>query len=207
MVSPTADTPTRDADARVRAERGSCKKRGDSMENDRPAAGVFTMDDPRSPGRHRCDLVGFYYPGRDTLVDHLCGARFLGNFWSCELCFSPPGHEARPFQNAEAAFQACKFWSCAHEFSSLSGEEAFRKKKQLGAPDFTYGGYGSNWRAMRAVLETKFSRGSELAGLLLGTGAAFLLEHNEVRRLEAHRIESDRAVCPAPLHATLVRVW
>ena len=93
---------------------------------------------------------------------------------------SPPGHEARPFQNAEAAFQACKFWSRAHEFSSLSGEEAFRKKKQLGAPDFTYGGFGSNWRAMRAVLETKFSGGSELAGLLLGTGAAFLLEHNEV---------------------------
>ena len=180
MVSPTADTPTRDADARVRAERGSCKKRVDCMENDRPAAGVFTMDDPRSPDRHRCDLVGFYYPGRDTLVDRLCGARFLGNFWSCELCFSPPGHEARPFQNAEAAFQACKFWSRAHEFSSLSGEEAFRKKKQLGAPDFTYGGFGSNWRAMRAVLETKFSGGSELAGLLLGTGAAFLLEHNEV---------------------------
>ena len=138
------------------------------------------MDDPRSG--HRCDLVGFYYPGRDTVVDRLCGARFLGNFWSCELCFSPPGHEARPFQNAEAAFQACKFWSRAHEFSSLSGEEAFRKKKQLGAPDFTYGGFGSNWRAMRAVLETKFSAGSELAGLLLGTGAAFLLEHNEVPR-------------------------
>ena len=183
VVSPTADTPLRephDAHARVQAERSSCKKRVDSMENDRPAAGVFTMDDPRSPDRHRCDLVGFYYPGRDTVVDRLCGARFLGNFWSCELCFSPPGHEARPFQNAEAAFQACKFWSRAHEFSSLSGEEAFRKKKQLGAPDFTYGGFGSNWRAMRAVLETKFSGGSELAGLLLGTGAAFLLEHNEV---------------------------
>lgn len=165
------------------------------------------MDDPRSPGRHRCDLVGFYYPGRDTVVDHLCGARFLGNFWSCELCFSPPGHEARPFQNAEAAFQACKFWSCAHEFSSLSGQEAFRKKKQLGAPDFTYGGYGSNWRAMRAVLETKFSEGSELAGLLLGTGAAFLLEHNEVRRLEAHRRESDRVVFPAPLTHEWLRRW
>ena len=183
VVSPTADTPLRephDAHARVQAERSSCKKRVDSMENDRPAAGVFTMDDPRSPG-HRCDLVGFYYPGRDTLVDSLCGAGFLGNFWSCELCFSPPGHEARPFQNSEAAFQACKFWSRAHEFSSLSGHEAFRKKKQLGeAKDFTYGGFGSNWRAMRAVLETKFSAGSELAGLLLGTGAAFLLEHNEV---------------------------
>ena len=151
----------------------------DHMENDRLAVRVLTMDDPRSPGRH-CDLIGFYYPGRDTAVDRVCGARFLGNFWSCELRFAPPGHEARPFQNAEAAFQSCKFWSRADAFSALSGEEAFRKKKLLGAPDFTYGGFRSNWLAMRAVLETKFNEGSEVAGWLLGTGEAFLLEHNEV---------------------------
>ena len=164
---------------------GQASGAAEHMENDRPAAGVLTMDDPRSPGRQRCDLIGFYYPGRDTVVDRLCGARFLGNFWSCELCFSPPGQEARPFQNAEAAFQACKFWSRADAFSALSGEEAFRKKQQLGAPDFTYGGFRSNWLAMRAVLETKFSEGSEVAGWLLGTGEAFLLEHNEVCSLRS----------------------
>ena len=158
---------------------GQASGTADHIENDRPAVRVLTMDDPRSPGRH-CDLIGFYYPGRDTAVDRVCGARFLGNFWSCELRFAPPGHEARPFQNAEAAFQSCKFWSRADAFSALSGEEAFRKKKQLGAPDFTYGGFRSNWLAMRAVLETKFNEGSEVAGWLLGTGEAFLLEHNEV---------------------------
>ena len=38
---------------------------------------------------------------------------------------------------------------------------------------------------MRAVLETKFSKGSEVAGWLLGTGEAFLLEHNEVYSLRS----------------------
>ena len=137
------------------------------------------MKDPRAPGRS-CNLIGFYYPGRDTVIDRVCDARFLGNFWSSRLCFSPPGHAAQRFKNAEAAFQACKFWSHADAFSALSGEEAFRKKKQLGAPDFTYGGFLSNWLAMRAVLEMKFSQGSEVAALLLNTGEAFLLEHNEV---------------------------
>ena len=142
------------------------------------------MNDPRAPGRS-CDLIGFYYPGRCTMVDTVCDAGFLGNFWTCELRFSPPGHADRRFTNAEAAFQACKFWSRADAFSSLSGEEAFRKKKLLGAPDFTYGGFRSNWLAMREVLRNKFREGSQLASQLLGTGEAFLLEHNEVRSLRS----------------------
>ena len=181
-------------DQEGRSSVGQAGSAADHMENDRPAIRaplveggrrVLTMDDPRSPGWQRCDLIGFYYPGKDTVVDRLCGARFLGNSWICELCFAPPGHEAQPFQNAEAAFQASKFWSRADAFSALSGEEAFRKKQQLGAPDLTYGGFRSNWLAMRAVLETKFSEGSEVAGWLLGTGEAFLLEHNEVCSLRS----------------------
>lgn len=181
-------------DQEGRSSVGQASSAADHMENDRPAIRaplveggrrVLTMDDPRSPGWQRCDLIGFYYPGKDAVVDRLCGARFLGNSWICELCFAPPGHEARPFQNAEAAFQASKFWSRADAFSALSGEEAFRKKQQLGAPDLTYGGFRSNWLAMRAVLETKFSKGSEVAGWLLGTGEAFLLEHNEVCSLRS----------------------
>ena len=45
--------------------------------------------------------------------------------------------------------------------------------------DYSYGGFGSNWRAMRAVLAAKFRPGSEMSQQLLRTGDVFLLEHNE----------------------------
>jgi hypothetical protein len=49
-----------------------------------------------------------------------------------------------------------------------------------GQEDWTYGGYGNNWKAMLAVLQQKFSPGSPLAEKLKQTGDAFLLEHNAV---------------------------
>merc|ERR1712216_215332 len=44
--------------------------------------------------------------------------------------------------------------------------------------DKTYSGYGSNWKAMYAVLQQKFLRGSNMAERLLLTGDAMLIEHN-----------------------------
>lgn len=129
-------------------------------------------------------VVGFYWPGRDEIWDTMCGAGFLSNFWDLgpgglELeAKCNPGVQKR-FRNAEAAFQALKFWKLADEFAELSGEEAFRKKKQLaGGEDRTYAGFGSNWRGMRAVLQAKFRRGSRIAEALVATGDAFLLQHN-----------------------------
>ncbi|KAJ1636629.1 hypothetical protein T492DRAFT_901622 [Pavlovales sp. CCMP2436] len=71
---------------------------------------------------------------------------------------------------------ACKFWSRASDFAALSGNAAFRLKKQLRDPDFTYGGFGrgngANWRSMQAVLAAKLAPGSELA--FDGTGTNWL---------------------------------
>ncbi len=78
------------------------------------------------------------------------------------------GDPTHTFRNAEAAFQACKFWPRAGQFEKLSGEGAFRLKRSQGFrghEDFTYGGFvpapgqlgdGANWLAMRAVLAAKF---------------------------------------------------
>ena len=86
------------------------------------------------------------------------------------------------FTNAEAAFQALKFWRIARDFEKLSGEKAFKLKRSLkGQEDFTYAGYGSNWAGMMAVLEAKFKPGSPMAQALKMTGDSFLLEHNSVQ--------------------------
>jgi len=54
------------------------------------------------------------------------------------------------------------------------------KKSLGGTEDWTYGGFGSNWKAMEAVLRAKFAPGTVMARALHDTGAAFLLEHNAV---------------------------
>ena len=143
---------------------------------------VLTLEDPRSSLGQTCDLIGFYYPNKMTPIDILCEAGFLSNFWETDLEFSLPEGDSLQFQNAEAAFQATKYMERANEFTTLSGEEAFKFKKRLNipAPDFTYGGYGSNWDAMYAVLKAKFSANSEMERMLLGTADAYLLEHNAV---------------------------
>lgn len=121
-------------------------------------------------------LVGFYYPGRKEPCDQLCGAGFLGNFFPASVRV-----KAFSFANAEAAFQALKFWELRQEFKSLSGDDAFRLKRRLsGKEDWTYAGYGSNWKGMKDVLRNKFQPGSDMAAGLLATGDAFLLEHNSV---------------------------
>jgi len=84
------------------------------------------------------------------------------------------------FSNAEAAYQALKFWTKADQFAPLSGEGAFQKKRQLaGQEDASCGGYGSMWASMWAVLCVKYSL-PEMEQALLQTGDAFLLEHGDI---------------------------
>merc|ERR1712190_668593 len=89
------------------------------------------------------------------------------------------GSDVRRFRNAEAAFQALKYWSCAELFGSVSGEDAVSLKTQLGAPDVSYAGFANNWNAMWHVLRAKFQKNTRLAQALEKTEDAFLLEHNE----------------------------
>lgn len=131
-------------------------------------------------------LLAFYYPGREEAWDALCQAGFLGNFYNLpeSLHLTAPNFPGKEhvFLNAEAAFQALKFWNRASEFEKLSGEESFRLKVKLrGHEDFTYGGYGGNWQGMMAVLKAKFSVGSLMGNTLCSTGDAFLLEHTPRR--------------------------
>lgn len=131
-------------------------------------------------------LIGFYFPGRPEEWDKVCGASFLGNFYdmSPEQLFlnaqAPDGCQVtRNFRNAEAAFQALKFWAVADQFERVSGGEAFRLKQDLaGSEDWTYGGKGTNWTGMLEVLRGKFNSKTRFGQKLVQTGDAFLLEHN-----------------------------
>jgi len=120
------------------------------------------------------------------VCDRICGAGFLGNFYdtgpnSIELTARglTGRQSAHSFTNAEAAFQALKFWDAAAEFEHLSGDQAFQQKKALrGGEDFEYAGFGSNWKGMWAVLQRKFALGTPMSQALALTGDAYLLEHN-----------------------------
>jgi hypothetical protein len=151
---------------------------------------MSSISDPRDETRVRkVGVIAFYFPGRETVWDCACSSSFLGNFWPAEVVFAPPGCAPVTFANAEAAFQASKFWTRAAQFSRLSGGEAFELKRSApfhGREDWSYGGFGppgraggASWLAMRAVLRCKFAPGSKLAATLLDTGDALLLEHCE----------------------------
>lgn len=132
-------------------------------------------------------VLGFYFPGHATAVDNLSGVPYLGNFWKVSpFMFAPPKRkDALLFTNAEAAFHACKFWKAGKQkkFSLIDGGASYRLKRKLrGKEDYRYDGFGSSWRAMRAVLELKFAPGSDLAKLLISTGDTFLVEHDETVR-------------------------
>ncbi|CAE8609996.1 unnamed protein product, partial [Polarella glacialis] len=144
---------------------------------------------PFELGGTHCGLLAFYYPGKQEHCDVLCGAGFLGNFYDVKMCgselqVSPKlrSYKALCFRTAESAFQALKFWSMAEEFQDLTGDQAFKRTRDLekhGCPvDSSYSGYGNNWNAMLTVLRAKFTPGSLLAKALQLTDPAFLLEHN-----------------------------
>jgi len=127
-------------------------------------------------------LCAFYFPQKETACDKACGCSFLGNFYPAKVRLWIRAQEVE-FRNAEAAFQALKFPGDEWRFQHLDGSEAFRLKKELqeqrGA-DLTFGGLGSNWLAMEAVLASKFED-PDLQRALIQTGEAFLLEHNETK--------------------------
>lgn len=151
-----------------------------------PAGASDEGDAPRAIDGEGCrvgsipvDIIAFYYPGRHTAADERCQATFLGNFYPSRLQLCPGDEKAAvSFQNAEAAFQSLKFWNRKEMFQELSAEEAFRLSRKLPEPDWTYAGYGSNWKAMYDVLLKKFED-PELQRKLLSTGDTLLLEHNE----------------------------
>lgn len=145
---------------------------------------MYSMDNPRAEGL--VDVVAFYHPGRDELWDRRCKCGFLGNFWHMgqdALKVTARGAQQQDpseqsFSNAEAAFQALKFWHRSQDFRQCDGSGAFDLKRQLqGQEDFSYGSTGSNWAGMLLVLRAKYGIPS-YANALKATDDTFLLEHN-----------------------------
>jgi len=128
-------------------------------------------------GRRDHGICAFYFPQAETEWDKVCGCAFLGNFYPASVRLRIKG-TAYDFRNAEAAFQALKYPESADRFEHCDGAAAFRLRSALGdRADRTYSGHGSNWKAMRAVLNAKF-QDKTLGDALVATGDAFLLEHN-----------------------------
>jgi len=154
---------------------------------DQPDTKKIMVADPRQAKGQSVGVIAFYFPGHPTVWDNICKAGFLGNFWDIR----PEALRVRglgeggaivthSFGNAEAAFQALKFWGQANSFERLSGDEAFQEKRRLaGSEDRTYAGHGSNWAGMWAVLKSKFEA-RKMQSLLLKTEDAYLLEHNSI---------------------------
>jgi len=128
------------------------------------------------------NLIAFYYPDRDAVWDAVYHGQFLANFYPCSFSLTINGVTAS-FHNAEAAFQATKWWKDAADRGKFenakTGTEAFHIKKGLSSADYSYAGLGRDG-AMKAVLTQKFSDPA-FQQALLATGDAYLLEHNEVK--------------------------
>ncbi|MDX2041778.1 MAG: NADAR family protein [Acidobacteriota bacterium] len=128
------------------------------------------------------NLIAFYYPDRNASWDTLYHGQFLANFFPCSFSLTINDVTAS-FHNAEAAFQATKWWNNPADLAMFeaakTGTEAFHIKKGLHNPDGSYASLGRDG-AMKAVLAQKFSAPS-FQQALLATGDAYLLEHNEVK--------------------------
>ncbi len=128
------------------------------------------------------NLIAFYYPDGDAVCDKVYHGQFLANFHRCSFSLTINGITAS-FHNAEAAFQATKWWNNPADLAlfeaAKTGTDAFQKKKGLHNPDGSYAGLGRDG-AMKAVLAQKFSDAA-LQQALLATGDAYLLEHNDVK--------------------------
>ena len=131
------------------------------------------------------NLIAFYFPGRESPVDKLCRASFLGNFYEEAFFMVIQGRRVL-FYNAEAAYQSLKYIVDCRKFSDCqTGLEAFKHKQYLddqgpGVRDPTFHGFGSTWNAMWYVLKAKFKH-PRMVELLCQTGDAFLLEHCDRR--------------------------
>mmetsp|Transcript_45766 Transcript_45766/g.83842 ORF Transcript_45766/g.83842 Transcript_45766/m.83842 type:complete len:770 (-) Transcript_45766:83-2392(-) len=151
-----------------------------SSQYQKPGVITIMMLDPRDALLKQVRLIAFYYPGEEEECDKLFGHAMFGNFFHCGEGIQLHG---KTFRNAEAAFQALKFWDDVDDFTQVDGKGAFALKRSLemrGArADPKYHGCGGNFQAMLQVLESKFSMES-FQELLLNSGDAFLIEHNSV---------------------------
>jgi len=139
------------------------------------------FDDPRKMRKH-VGVVAFHHPGRDEVVDILCGAGFLStsaDLGEERLQLKAPSHNSSErFCTSEAAYQALRFWAHAAEFAPLSGGEALKLRARLkGKEDAAFSGYGDRWSAMLAAQRAKFAT-AKLRAALLQTEDAFLLAHD-----------------------------
>jgi len=148
----------------------------DSRGNQEPP--IAAMVDPRCTTK-QVSIIGFYYPGKDEECDKLFKHGLFGNFYHCPEGVSVFG---KRFTNAEAAFQALKFWAYVDQFASRDGMGAFYLKKSLESngvtADWSYHECGGNFQAMWEVLSSKFAWGTKFHSALLNSGDAYLVEHN-----------------------------
>ena len=149
-------------------------------------------------------LIAFYFPDDKhkyppaglTPWDDYYRFEEFGNFWICPKQITITiGGVSGSFHTAEAAFQATKWWqykSILQDFESAAdGPAAYKAKvkaEAAHAADRNYGGLGQDPHkpthkspgecAMRAILDVKYESPS-LQSLLLESGDAYLLEHND----------------------------
>lgn len=139
-------------------------------------------------------LMAFYYPGRKTDWDNYYHTSFLANFYVCPVSLTIDGVTGN-FHNAEAAFQATKWWDrkdtdgqlIRPQFEACKyGNDAFQLRSRLAGSrsvcgevpdwDHSYVGLGREG-VMLAVVASKFMS-EPLKTELIATGDAYLLEHN-----------------------------
>lgn len=148
------------------------------------------MKDPRGTEKP-ISVIGFSFSGEMEELSTLYGSAILGNNWDLgeDGLKVKTKNNTKHFRNVEAAFEALKFWDHANLFKDLSGPDAVQCGQRLkGKEDWTYGGYGSDWLAMFACLDAKFSQNNSQTILcreaLLKTGDAFLVGHISSSREE-----------------------
>ncbi|MBV1924698.1 MAG: NADAR family protein [Flavobacteriaceae bacterium] len=127
-------------------------------------------------------LLAFYYPGYNEAWDNTYQAPFMGNFYPSVFSMTIDTITGT-FHNAEAAFQATKWWkndAARTQFeNALTGNEAFHIKKGLSKPDYSYCKLGRDGAMLKVVTE-KFALPEFKKGLL-ASGDAYLLEHNAIK--------------------------
>jgi len=140
------------------------------------------------------ELLAFYYDGQhDIPWDNYYQVPYFGNFYPVKPANITVTFEnvSGTFLNAEAAYQASKWWDQANirtNFETLDGPDAFSystdlqhgnpsKKIPKTPPTSNYGGVGSKV-AMRRILDVKYAI-PEFRAALKSTNAAYLLEHDK----------------------------
>ncbi len=99
--------------------------------------------------------------------------RWLSNFWPCEFTW-----RGLQWHNIETAYQAEKCSFCS-DYARIHGASTPGLAKKLGRNVAMKPDWGQiKVPTMRALLQIKFAAGTQLAGQLLRTGDAELIEGN-----------------------------